>query len=298
MLTKLFKASIAKSTILVYKRAWAVYNQFHVNCISRFTHPYIPLSVSHIASFIAYMHLSGYAPSTQVTYISSIGYLHKISSATDPTKEFMIQKLLVGSFKISPTIDNRLPITLIVLFRLIEDMPHYVSSYYNRILLAAMFSVAFFGLFRIGELTTSVHGEVMLHLNDLNYCQDHFAVSIKKYKHSKNTGSVSIPLYRHDNHTICPVKNMLQYLEIRGYTPGPLFQFASGKATVRSFFVKYLNLGIKFIGLQSSLYKSHSFRIGGASYLAELGLSDAQIRERGRWDSDAFKKYIRNLRVD
>ena len=242
------------------------------------------------------MHLNGYAPSTQVTYISSIGYLHKILSAKDPTKEFMIQKLLVGSFKISPSIDTRLPITLILLFRLIEDMHHYVASHHNRILLAAMFSVAFFGLFRIGELTTSVHGETLINIGDLNYTSDHFTILIRKYKHSKNTGSVAIPLFRHDNQVICPVTNMLRYLDIRGYSPGPLFRFSSGSQTSRSFFVKYLNLGVRFIGLQSSLYHSHSFRIGGASYLAELGLSDSQIRERGRWDSDAFKKYIRNLR--
>ena len=118
-----------------------------------------------------------------------------------------------------------------------------------------------------------------------------------KFKHSKNKGTVCIPLLRHDNSVICPVANLLSYLEIRGFSPGPLFCYSTGKHIPRSFFVKYLNLGIKFIGLQSGLYKSHSFRIGGASYLAELGYSDAQIRERGRWDSDSFKKYIRNLMV-
>ena len=281
----------------MYRRAWAIYNIFHSDCISSITKPVIPLTVSQVASFVAFMHLQGYAPSTQVTYISSLGYLHKISSETDPTKQFIIQKLLVGAMKISPSIDNRLPITLMLLYRLLEDIHHYVFSKYNRILLSTMFVVAFFGLFRIGELTISVHKEILLNLSDLCYHEDHFTISIKKYKHSKNKGSVSIPLLRHDNKLICPVLNMLQFLEIRGYSPGPLFCFASGNHVPRTFFAKYLNIGIKFIGLQSSLYKSHSFRIGGASYLAELGLSDAQIRERGRWDSDAFKKYIRNLRL-
>ena len=36
------------------------------------------------------------------------------------------------------------------------------------------------------------------------------------------------------------------------------------------------------------LYKSHSFRIGGACHAAEQDYSDAQIRALGRWKSDTF----------
>ncbi len=39
--------------------------------------------------------------------------------------------------------------------------------------------------------------------------------------------------------------------------------------------------------------KGHSFRIGAATFAAERGFSDAQIRSMGRWQSDAFRKYIR-----
>jgi hypothetical protein len=34
--------------------------------------------------------------------------------------------------------------------------------------------------------------------------------------------------------------------------------------------------------------------IGAASFAAENGLSDAQIRSMGRWNSNAFRKYIRS----
>ena len=46
-------------------------------------------------------------------------------------------------------------------------------------------------------------------------------------------------------------------------------------------------------GLDSSRYKSHSFRIGGACHAAEKGYSDAQIRALGCWKSYAFKVYLR-----
>ena len=46
-------------------------------------------------------------------------------------------------------------------------------------------------------------------------------------------------------------------------------------------------------GLDPSRYKGHSFRIGAASYAADRGFSDAQIRMLGRWKSNAFLCYIR-----
>ena len=49
-----------------------------------------------------------------------------------------------------------------------------------------------------------------------------------------------------------------------------------------------------YCGLDSSRYKSHSFRIGGACHAAETGYSDAQIRPLGRWKSYAFKVYLRS----
>jgi hypothetical protein len=43
-------------------------------------------------------------------------------------------------------------------------------------------------------------------------------------------------------------------------------------------FAKQLNDCLKFCNLNPSVYKSHSFRIGAASFAAEHGVSDAQIR--------------------
>ena len=79
----------------------------------------------------------------------------------------------------------------------------------------------------------------------------------------------------------------------RAATPGPLFCFADGSPVKTSQFTQQLQQALNFCGLDSTKYKSHSFRIGAASLAAEKGLSDAQIRHLGRWKSDAFKLYIR-----
>lgn len=59
------------------------------------------------------------------------------------------------------------------------------------------------------------------------------------------------------------------------------------------FFTDLLNRSLRTCGLHPALYKGHSFRIGAASFAADRGMSDAQLRALGRWKSNAFLKYIR-----
>ena len=93
----------------------------------------------------------------------------------------------------------------------------------------------------------------------------------------------------------CPVdvQSFLDYVTLRGTENGPLFINEDGFPILRSEFSKKLCSIIRLCGLDPTRYKGHSFRIGAATYAAEQGHSDTQIRHMGRWKSDAFKNYIR-----
>ena len=43
-------------------------------------------------------------------------------------------------------------------------------------------------------------------------------------------------------------------------------------------------------------YSTHSFRIGAATTVKDVGISDAHIQMLGRWKSEAYKLYIRTPR--
>ncbi len=72
----------------------------------------------------------------------------------------------------------------------------------------------------------------------------------------------------------------------------PADKIAKSKVLL-SKFLQQLSLVFRSCGLDSSKYKSHSFCIGAATFAADCGFSDTQIRLMGRWKSDASRKYIR-----
>jgi hypothetical protein len=60
--------------------------------------------------------------------------------------------------------------------------------------------------------------------------------------------------------------------------------------------LKFRHLNFKVLtitGLNVKNYKSHRFRIGAATTAWAKGFSEEQIQQMGRWNSKAFKKYIR-----
>ena len=92
---------------------------------------------------------------------------------------------------------------------------------------------------------------------------------------------------------IKPVDIMLDYLRVRPSVQGNLFCHFGGQALTRVQFAAVLGKALKAIGVDSTRYKSHSFRIGAATNAAMLGISDEDICKAGRWKSKCYKSYIR-----
>lgn len=259
----------------------------------------LSISPPVLALFIAYMYDRQYAPSTVSTYVSALGYCHKLSGFPDPTKAFFIVQMLKGYGKLGSRLDSRLPITLPILNRILESAVVICHTPYGRCLFQAMCSLAFFVCMRVGEFTwtTSRKRGFLIQLHQLTQLVDaNQKIICLKFtfldcKHNYNQRPFSVVIYRRND--FCPVQIILDYLSLRGSGPGPLFRLADGSPVSRAIFIDKLSMTIKYCGLDPSRYKGHSFRIGAASFAADAGMSDSQIRALGRWKSDAFHKYIR-----
>ena len=257
----------------------------------------LPISTNMLLFFIGYLHLQGYAPTSITSYVCAIGYVHKLKSLTDPSSDFIVQRLLAAVTKVRPNTDARLPITLPILRQLVLSADTVITNTYHRTLLRAMLVVAFYGLMRIGEITSDQQSRTYLTLSHLSFKSDHAQLLITQFKHNSTGRPFHIVLPKQSDATLCPLLALRNYLSIRGSTPGPLFCFPCHRPIPRNFFITKLNNLLNFCGLDTTLYKSHSFRIGAASFYAENGLSDEQIRLLGRWKSNAFRKYIRCQRI-
>ena len=286
----------------MYQRAWIVFRQFYAqfyNC----TDPQLPLPPACIPLFISYLSFRKSAYSTIKLYLSAISYVHKLKGVIDPTKSFVVEKLSTALRRQQPS-DIRLPITRPILHELLRSLNFTNPSAFQRSLLSAMFLVAFYGLFRIGELASKStrSASSVIQYSNLTFSFGTASVgqpqgakiSIHQYKHNVSQRPFDILLARDISSPFCPVTALFHYCKVRGDRPGPLFCYADVTSISAYQFNVELQRCLTYCGLDTSRYKSHSFRIGGACHAAEQGYSDAQIRALGRWKSDAFKVYLRS----
>jgi len=290
-LVDLLKNSMAPSSWTTYQRALRSFADFGYQYKMHIKLPAEPITV---ALYLAHLRARGYAPSTMATHVSAIGFIHKLLDAPDPTRNFLIQKALEGAKRKRSTFDTRLPITHPILLRLVDSLERLGLSLWDRVMFRSMYLLAFFACLRIGELAlpSKAAPNHTLNISSVKCTgREKLEVRFATYKHSKKPATISV--YSQPRPAYCPVAAWLEYLKVRGEGPGYLYVNSSRQPVTRQQFTRQLSLSLKSCQLSSTLYKSHSFRIGAASHAAAKGYSNTQIRELGRWNSDAFPRCIR-----
>ena len=195
---------------------------------------------------------------------------------------------------------QRLPITPDIL-RAIYHKWSQDGWTYDRTMLWAAFCLAFFGFLRAAEFTCNplIDSSLWLSLSDVgvNSYDNPSCISIF-LKHSKTDpfgAGITLFLGATGNE-LCPVSAMLAFLAVRGSVPGPLFSFHDGVLLSRDRLVVAVRQAVEAVGICSSAFSGHSFRVGAATTAAKVGLNDSLIQTLGRWKSSAFLGYIRTPR--
>lgn len=294
---RLLSASLAPATRRVYRKHLQRFNDFVQTYFVEHEWPQGPVNSTVLAKFIAHLSSKGYSPSTILSNVSAVSFVHKINDWSDPACSFFIKKLLLGARKLSGDNDSRLPITVEILEKLIGVIPQVIESHYVQLAMKAMFSLAFFGLLRVGEFTSKKQGrncKKVIQQSDVCFdkVNSKLLITLRHFKHSSPGKSITLELQK-QTAKICPVTLLRSYLKVRKGAAGPLFVFPDMGAITTSFFNSNLKIILEACGFSSKYYKAHSFRIGGATIAAIRGASDVQIQAMGRWKSSAYKKYIR-----
>ena len=102
------------------------------------------------------------------------------------------------------------------------------------------------------------------------------------------------PLLKLQSSILCPVAAYEKMLEsiptVR--VDQPLFILSNGKVVSYYMFQKRLRYVLTELGYNSSLFSSHSFRRGFATFAFRSNIASDEIQILGDWHSDVYKKYI------
>ena len=287
---QLLSSSLSPNTIKSYERTLKSFQEFLWQHGLPLNLPILPIS---LALYVTSLYNRNFSFSTISSHLSSISYIHKAYELPDPSKSFLVSRALQGARNSSSKLDLRLPITLSLLNKICYSLTTILSSQFDRLLFRSMFLLSFFAFLRVGEIT--VVGQTnpnTLHLHHVTFLSDGtLQINFSRFKHSHGrSASVLIKPRQVD---WCPVSSLKKYIQLRGLHSGFLFIQSNSQPVHRNKFSSILSQSVSFLGLDSSRYLSHSFRIGACTYAIQCGLSDSQIRVLGRWNSDAFRRYIR-----
>ena len=180
----------------------------------------------------------------------------------------------------------------------VDDLQLVVNRYndtstHDDLLFISMLLTGFFGLLRLGELVFPDEAALqnwkkVTRRHTVHIQEDFYEFLLPGHKADRffEGNKIMIPALRFN---LSPLRHFTQYLDSRDTihpVASPLWLTQAGTVPTRSFFITRLHLFFK------RDVAGHSMRAGGATSLAEQGMSPAIIQASGRWVSDTFLVYI------
>ena len=274
-----------------YKRGLEAFEQFRLQYGLPLCWPPV---VDHIINFVAFLSSKKLSHSTAKCYLAGISNMLNLHNLPNPVQSFIVQKMMVGYKREKPSSDIRSPITLPLLVKILGVLPHVTFSTYENDLFSGAFTLAFFALLRVGELavTKGNSWEKIVQVDDVSLKPNTILVRIRCSKTDQYAkGSIVEIPYSMDSSVL--FKALTSYIARRPKSQGPFFCHENGKSITAYQFSAILHKALKFLEIDTKTFKTHSFRIGAATFLYMKGCSEDDIKSNGRWVSNAYQSYIR-----
>lgn len=285
------------STRKSYKKTWDRFNRF----ISRFD--IIPPNwEDRIIVWATHLADNRKKSNTIKSYISAVRYCLSLDGIKVKHSSCELAAIIQAAKHMNDELYVRLPIQkgllqLILNFVRTAYIQQRGQKYLGNLLLA-LYSAAYHGLMRISETTQGQHN---MKAQDVIQAKNRSKISF--YLRSSKTHTTAdhpqiisirqIPNWRAN----CPVRILEDYVALRGRNSSspeqPFFMHRNGDPVTQQQFRTNLKYILFSLGLPSSLYGSHSFRIGKATDDKLAGKSIPRIKEDGRWATSTVYKYIR-----
>ena len=270
-----------KTTRDNYFGIWRNFNKFLIRLDRR------PKSwEDRTAAYIGYLVKHGYQSATVRSYTSAIKASLRLIDYEWNEKKMLISTLTKACRTHNDKLKSRLPIGKNLLKILLSEIEHALpTQYYLALLYRTIFLVAYYGLLRISEIC-GIHAikAPNVHIND---AKDKLLFILYSSKtHGKESKPQLIKIkkspYCKELAKACPVEVTKSYLELRGsYSSDSdhLFVFSDKSPVLPRHLRAMLKLTLRRIGLDPSMYDTHSFRSGRASDLADTNTDIETIKK-------------------
>ena len=299
-----FSKGLAASSTRTYTSGTKRY----IQCCSACKVTPLPVTEAKLSAFVSLLAKDGLAFSTIRCYLAAVRHHQIACGLGDPGVPTMsrLEYILQGVRREKAGQANkpgtqRQPITPSILLKVFSVWSRLEASALPKAkMLWAAACLAFFGFLRVGEFTSpTVHTfDSNVHLTRQDISVDHpkqpsvMYVTLKQSKTDQLKNGVTLVLGK-TNQLLCPVSSMMSYLVVRGSSTGPLFIYPDKSFLTRDRFVDEVRRALHAVGVDPTLFNSHSFRIGAATTAAARGLEDSLIKTLGRWESSAYLRYVK-----
>ena len=264
------------------------------------------------ALFGAYLVDGGVQSSTLKSYFSAIKHVLRQDGYEWNDRKAVLSSLVKSCKLENDKVKIRLPIQKglleMLLFEISRKFGEEENQPYLETLYHAIFCLGYYGMLRVGEMTLGDHTAKACNVHIGNNKDKILIVLYTSKTHGEESGpkkikvsAVPVPSQSDRNNRnkkfFCPVAAVIHFMNIRGcyYDVHEQFFIFKDKSPVKPCHLRSVlrNL-LDRLGLDSSLYDVHSFRIGRTCDLEKFGYSIDQIKAIGRWKSNAVYKYLKN----
>ena len=299
------------STMKNYLSIWRHFNNFLIRLDKR-----QPSWEENLVLFGTHLVELGSQSSTIKSYFSAIKHILKTDGYPWNDDKAMLSTITKSCKIINDQVKVRLPVSrklldvmIFELERILQSQPYLLSLY------KALFMLAYYGLMRIGELTTGTHPMLAKDIH-MGKNKDKILIMLRSSKtHGKESRPQKIRIETFDNANItylnawtryhqptkfkgifCPFGIVRSFMRIRRnyLTDSEPFFIFQDRSPVAPYHVHTkLKQILDALNLDQTMYGMHSFCSGHACDMYKAGYSIPQIQKAGRWRLGAVYHYLK-----
>jgi len=279
------KAAKSDATRRAYRTSWGAFADW---CGSR-NLSFMPAAPETVAVYIAKLADAGRKVATIERALAAISEAQRAGGYPSPRASAPVRSVLQGIRRTKLTAQRQVaPIVLSDLRAMVSTLPKGLKGTRDR----AILLLGFAGAFRRSEL-------VGLDVVDLATSEDGLTVTLRRSKTDQEGAGRKVGIPR--GGSLCPVRAVAAWLEVRGDVAGPLFVGLTrhGKSTGLRLdgkdIANLIKSAAKAAGLDPAKVSGHSLRAGLVTTAARAGKSERAIMgQTGHRSVTMVRRYIRD----